>query len=104
MILGYAGFLRYNEISQLTLGDLEFHGSYLKVFILSSKTDQYKEGRWLYIAKSNAKMCSVLTVLKYIQRAKIVEEEEYLFRGVVYRKSMQDYELRKKKKPTNYCI
>jgi len=48
---------RYDEAANLKLGDVLFCDSYLNAFIEKSKTDQYREGAWVFIAKVNSDIC-----------------------------------------------
>ena len=43
MLLGFAGFLRYDEFSALKFSDLKFYEDHLELFIRKSKTDQLRE-------------------------------------------------------------
>ena len=44
-LLAYTGFLRFNELSSIRLGHVTFNDEGLKLFIPSSKTDVYHDGR-----------------------------------------------------------
>ena len=50
-ILCFAGFLRFNEVSALQAKDLKVFPDYLTLNIQKSKTDQYRDGHMIYIAK-----------------------------------------------------
>ena len=43
-LLAFAGFLRFDELSNLKLKDVLSHAKYFELFIEGSKTDQYREG------------------------------------------------------------
>ena len=43
-LLGFAAFLRYDELSKLRCDDLTFTANFLEIKIRSSKTDQYRQG------------------------------------------------------------
>ena len=43
-LVGYAGFLRYNEIANLKMCNLNIFDTYISLNIESSKTDIYIEG------------------------------------------------------------
>ena len=51
-LLGYVGFMRSSELLQLKVSDIMFDTTYIKVFIECSKTDKYRDGSWIVIAKS----------------------------------------------------
>ena len=84
MILCFSSFLRYNEAANLKLGDVVFCDSYLKVFIEKSKTDQFREGAWVFIAKVDSDICPTKVLREYIDEANIVDPQEYLFRAMTF--------------------
>ena len=57
VITGFTGFLRFDELSDLKLGDVNFFPSYMKILIRKSKTDVYRGGDCVYIAKYKSEMC-----------------------------------------------
>ena len=54
LLLGYAGFLRFNELAQIRASNLKFSNSHLEILIESSKTDIYRLGHTVVIAKTNS--------------------------------------------------
>ena len=50
-VLGFTGFLRFDELSNLKYCDFLFTSSYVKIFLERSKTDVYREGDWVFISK-----------------------------------------------------
>ena len=50
-LLGYAGFLRFDELVNIRRNDILFEDKQINLFIQKSKTDQLKHGSWLVIAK-----------------------------------------------------
>ena len=100
-ILGYAGFLRFSEVSALKRDDTDIQDTYMRLFLEQSKTDIYRSGHWIYISKLNSVLCPVKITQKYIQKTKILKgRSEYLFRGVVKKNS--GYSLRGINKPITY--
>lgn len=79
----FAGFLRFHEISALTFGDVKNFEDYLGLYIRKSKTDQYKQGNEVLIAKGCSVACPVTIYSRYIE---LVGQEDsiffYLFRPV----------------------
>lgn len=102
ILLCFAGFLRYEEVSKLTLGDLEICENYCKLFIEKSKTDQLREGTWVLIAKTNSEICPLEALKSYITSANLISTDEYLFRSMTYFKSIKQHRLRKKNSPLSY--
>ena len=70
MVMSFAAFFRYSEVSNLLLGDIVFHDAFIKVFVEKSKTDQYREGHWVHFAKTSTEICPVKILKKYIEEAK----------------------------------
>ena len=103
IVLGYSGLMRYSEISDLKRHDFVFEESYVKIFIEKSKTDQYRDGHWLFLAKTGSHLCPVNLLKVYFHRADIKEDsEEYIFRAMTYFKSSDIHKLRQKNTPLSY--
>ena len=49
ILLCFAGFLRYDEISSLLCKNVVVHDNYLSIFIEKAKTDQYRDGNEVLI-------------------------------------------------------
>ena len=64
--IGFAGFLRYSELAALKESDLHILPDHMEIFIESSKTDQYRDGAWVVIARTSAKTCPVSMAERYI--------------------------------------
>ena len=69
---------------------------YVSIFIEKSKTDKYREGSYLNIAKTKTPTCPVnmLKELDYVNCAGISHEEKIIFRQICYCKSSNSYKLR----------
>ncbi|VDI82350.1 Hypothetical predicted protein [Mytilus galloprovincialis] len=52
-LIGYAGFLRFSEIVNIRACDIQFQSTHMSIFIEKSKTDKYRQGSCVIIAKSN---------------------------------------------------
>ncbi|XP_066934783.1 integrase/recombinase xerD homolog [Clytia hemisphaerica] len=96
------GFLRYDEVSNLIFGDILVFETYMKLFIEKSKTDQHREGAWVYIAKLDSPFCPVKTLLRFTKNANITNDNEYLFRATSFFKKKGIHKLRNKNKPICY--
>jgi hypothetical protein len=67
----------------------------MELFIESSKTDQYRDGAWIIIARSRQNTCPVGMLERYVELANIGNSPELpLIRGIVHTKSGE--QLRKK--------
>ena len=84
-LIGYAGFLRFNELSNIKRKDIVIYDAYAKIFIEKKKTDVYREGKWVLIAKTGNYICQVSMLFCYIQKAKITySRNNYTFRSLIY--------------------
>ena len=63
-----AAFLRFDELSKLVRSDVKIENDMLKLFIQSSKTDQYRDGAWVVVASSRKTTCPVAMMKRYLER------------------------------------
>jgi len=105
LLLAYAGFLRFNELSSLKLCDIDICSSHVQLFIESSKTDQFREGAWVIIGATGNNTCPVAMLKKYLNCASVgdLTSSEYLYRPIVLFKSKNKYELRTVKLSYSRC-
>ena len=104
IVLGFCGFMRYAEISELRRSDFEFYETYVKIFIEKSKTDIYRDGHWLFLAKLNSDLCPIKLLKVYFCRCGINDDsEEFIFRGMTYFKKDDIHKLKKKDSPISYA-
>jgi hypothetical protein len=79
-LLSYAGFLRSEELLKLRSCDLLFNSVYLSIFIESSKTDKYRDGAWVLIARTGTDLCPVVNLERYMTWTGISpESDHYIF-------------------------
>jgi integrase len=103
LLLGYAGFLRYSEIANLKMENIKFFPSDIVVNIVSGKTNVYRRGNNVVIAKTNGKACPVSWLLKYISLAELrYESEDFIFRAIRYFKSKNVHKLINVNRPLSY--
>ena len=68
--LAFAASLRFDELSKLFRSDVKIENDMLKLFIQSSKTDQYiTDGTWTVVPSSGKATCPVAMVNRYLERA-----------------------------------
>ena len=74
----------------------------MKIFVEKSKTDQYRDGKWLFIANGITELCPSKIVHMYLNKCGITDfsSEEYLFRGIAKGKTYE--KLRKSNKALSY--
>ena len=68
-ILGFSGFLRFNEIASLRMKDVQFHNDFISICISRSKTDQLNKGTNIEIARTNNKLCPLSWLTRYVDMA-----------------------------------
>ena len=82
-LLGYAGFFRFDEIASLKESDVHIYSEHMEVFVESSKTDQYREGAWVPIARTRSRVCPVNMMERYCHLADIQGDgDKHLFKGL----------------------
>ncbi|XP_060582388.1 integrase/recombinase xerD homolog [Ruditapes philippinarum] len=81
ILLCFAAFFRYNEVSDLRCCDVKFFADYIEVFVKKSKTDVYREGKYVVIAKGVTSACPVSMLQRYMNCAGLCSNSDmYLFR------------------------
>lgn len=87
-LLAFAGFLRCEELLKLECADVEFNAQGLLLNITSSKTDQFREGASLVIARTGLSTCPVAMMERYFQLGKLcIGSHDKVFRAIVHTKS-----------------
>ena len=82
-LLGFAGFFRFSELATLKECDITIYESHIEVFVESSKTDQFREGAWVPIARTGSDICPVSMMERYFHLADINRDaKKFLFRGL----------------------
>ena len=82
IVLGFSGFLRFDEIRSLQRTYIKFYESYLSVHLGKSKTDQYRKGDTVVIAQGSTSACPIIILSNYISKGSIsLDSDEYLFRA-----------------------
>lgn len=83
ILCGYSGFLRFSEISELRCNDLVFHEDHVVLKITKSKTDVYRQGKEVLIAKGSTCACPYEMLKRYLDVSKqSLDSEKYLFRPI----------------------
>ena len=70
-LLGYAGFFRFSELASLRECDVKFYDDHLEVFVESSKTDLFRDGAWVPIARTYSDICPVSMLERYMKLGEI---------------------------------
>ena len=99
MLLSFAGFFRSQEVLKLKVGDINFENDYISIFLEFSKTDQYRDGSWVLIAKTSKITCPYTVLKRYMCKADLFKElETPLFRNIC--KTNKGFKV--KKQPLTY--
>ena len=78
--LGYRDFLISEELFKLKRTDVLIKNTYMSVFIQSSKTDKYREGASILIARTGIVLCPVLNLERYFFWANVSDDSAvYIF-------------------------
>ena len=94
-LLSYSGFLRYSEVSNLKRHQVVIYDSYIRLFLETSKTDVYREGRAVVISRTNNSTCPVNMLLRYLSLADIQSNStDFIFRPLCFCKTSGSYKLR----------
>ena len=83
ILLCFAGFLRFDELSNLKCCDIIFFENYMSLQISRSKTDQYRQGNEILIAKGQTSACPMEMMLRYITLACLdLKSSDFLFKPI----------------------
>ena len=93
-LLSYAGFLRFSELVNLKKSDVQFNEKHMSLYISKSKTDKFREGSTVLIARTNLPTCPVQMLERYLRLINLTEPSEFLFRSLTYCKKSNSYKLR----------
>ena len=81
--LAFSAFLRYDELARLRCCDISFSEDSMSVHIHSSKTDQYRQGDTVLVARTNSSTCPVAMMEQYYVQASLSHSSSLLlFRGI----------------------
>ena len=87
-LLAFSAFLRYDELAKLRCCDVTFNADHMAVHVMSSKTDQYRQGDCVIVARTNTPLCPVAMLERYYAMASLPKQSKLrLFRGIVVTKS-----------------
>lgn len=100
-LLSYSGFLRVSELLNLKTCDIQFFLSHMSVFIQKSKTDIYRDGDRIIIARTGNKLCPVKNFESFLEWSNNpLDTDVFVFRNLT--KTKENYVFRKENKPLSY--
>ncbi|XP_063420589.1 uncharacterized protein LOC134705803 [Mytilus trossulus] len=76
ILIGYSGFLRYDELTSLKCKDITVFDDYLEIHISRSKTDQYRQGNKMLISIGRTLACPFKMYNRYIKLASLDEKSD----------------------------
>ena len=83
-LLEFSAFLRYDEIVKLRCCDFTFRSQSTSIHILSCKTDQFRQGDSVLVARTGSPTCPVAILERYYSLAALPKQSKLrLFRGIV---------------------
>lgn len=84
-VLAYAGFFRYDDLSRIRRSHIFFNDDYMRIRIISSKNDQYRQGADVYIAESYTRLCPVRWLKRYLTlSSQLFGSDKFIFRSLRY--------------------
>lgn len=82
-LIAFAAFLRFDELVNLCCCDVQFSSSHAVLKILSSKTDQLRQGDEVVVLRSDSPTCPVSWIERYYRLAGIeASSTERVFRAI----------------------
>ena len=60
-------FLRWDDLHHLSVDSLNFGVSHVAIFPRKRKNDQFREGSWVFIARSSTPPCPVAVAEKFLR-------------------------------------
>ena len=70
-VTAYTAFLRYNELASLRCCDVSFCDSFVKIYVYKSKTDVYRDGAYVLLAKTGYVSCPFNLLRRYVSAANL---------------------------------
>ena len=87
-LLAFAAFLRSDELINLRACDVSFVAGHMAISLPKSKTDQYRDGVTVMVARSGTSTCPVAMLERYFDKAALTQSSTSLvFRGIVKTKT-----------------
>ena len=71
-LLAYAAFLRFDELVKLRCCNVRFKSDKMSVHVESSKTDQYRKGDTVLVARTGTATCPVVMLECYISMGGLI--------------------------------
>ena len=95
--MGFFGFLRWDDLSNLAVEDLLFADSHVALFLLQRKNDQFREGSWVFIARSEVAPCPAAVLEMFLKmgghskRSRLFRRIQSTRKGQMLKKAPMSY-------------
>ena len=87
-LVAFSAFLRFDEVVGLRCCDVQFLPGYMVIRILSSKTDQLRQGDEVVVVRSGSATCPVARLEQYYKLAAFdPASTKQLFRAIIHTKN-----------------
>lgn len=81
LLLGFSAFLRYDELRNVHCNDIKFNDNHFSIHIRKCKTDQYRHGSDVVVAKGDTVACPYAMLKRYIDLSGIsLTTSHFLFK------------------------
>ena len=72
IVLGYAAFLRFDNLRNVFSDEITFHGEHMTLFLETRKNDQVRHGSWIIVARWHASspLCPVALTERLLKEAR----------------------------------
>ena len=101
ILIAFCAFLRFDELVSLHCNDVTFYDDHFSLYIRRSKTDQYRLGNTVVVAKGESLACPHNMLRKYFDLAAIDNKSEFFLFQAIFR-SKTKCNLIYKNKPPSY--
>ena len=82
-VVGFYGFFRFDELSNLKRSNINFSENYVEVKLERSKADTLRHGSLVSISATGEITCPKLCLMNYFEAAKIPpDSENFIFRPI----------------------
>ena len=89
-LLAFSAFLRCDELIKLRVCDVSFAAGSMTINLPKSKTDQFRDGSAVVVARSGTQTCPVAMLEQYFEKAALkLGSTDLVFRGIVHTKAGQ---------------
>ena len=83
--LGFSGFLRWDDMEQIAVGDIKFHDDRMEILLKKRKNDQMRKGSCISVARQSHSLCPVRLTEQLISTV-ILGNDDMLFSNIVQKK------------------